>query len=83
MYVTMLSQDWPSGEPAVWSVNAGPILHTYMQNESTLSTDSVRPSLLARGEGYGGAEKISELQRVKAIAQSDPGVSKCGGPPTR
>lgn len=28
-----------------------------------------------------GAEKISELRRVGAIAQSGSGVSKCGGPP--
>lgn len=32
----------------------------------------------SRGEG---AEKISELHRVRAIAQSGSGVSKCGGPP--
>lgn len=31
-----------------------------------------------RGEG---AEKISELRRVRAIAQSGSGVSKCGGTP--
>lgn len=28
-----------------------------------------------------GAEKISELHRVRAIAQSGSGVSKCGGTP--
>lgn len=34
------------------------------------------------GKSWQGAEKISELETVKAIAQFGSGVSKCGGSPT-
>lgn len=47
-------------------------------DDSTVSTQGANKSADIPGEG---AEKISELKRARAIAQSGARVSKCGGPP--
>lgn len=58
-----------------WYASVRPIAAA---DDSTVSTQGANKSADIPGEG---AEKISELKRVRAIAQSGSRVSECGGPP--